>query len=45
MDKVTTDRLTEIAPQIKKFMDLHPDEQNWMILIVGRAEKRAIAFQ
>ena len=44
MDKATTDRLTEIAPQIKKFMDLHPDEQDWMILIVGRAEKRAIAI-
>jgi hypothetical protein len=43
MDTVTVERLTRLAPQIKKFMDLHPDEQEWMILIVGRAEKRAIA--
>ena len=44
MDKATTDHLTKIAPQIQKFMDLHPDEQDWMIFIVGRAERRAIAI-
>ncbi|MHC5825758.1 MAG: hypothetical protein ACYT04_60400 [Nostoc sp.] len=44
MDKVTTDRLTELAPAIGQFLTLHPDEQVWLFPLLGRAERRAIAI-
>lgn len=43
MDKITTDRLTRLAPKIQQFLDLHPDEQAWLYPLLGRAERRAIA--
>ncbi|MBH8564445.1 hypothetical protein I8748_20040 [Nostoc sp. CENA67] len=43
MDKVTADKLTELAPAIQQFLNLHPDEQAWLYPLLGRAEKRAIA--
>lgn len=42
MDKVTADRITEIAPSIQKFLDLAPEEQEWLFPLLGKAEKRAI---
>lgn len=42
MDKVTVDRLKQLAPLIQKFLDLHPDEQEWLLPLLGRAERRAI---
>lgn len=42
MDKITTDRLTHLAPNLAKFLDLHPDEQEWLLPLLGRAERRAI---
>jgi hypothetical protein len=43
MDKITSDRLAKLAPTIQQFLDLHPDEQAWLYLLLGRAERRAIA--
>ena len=43
MDKITTNRLTKLALTIQQFLDLHPDEQAWLYLLLGRAERRAIA--
>ena len=43
MDKITEDRLTKVALLLEKFLELHPDEQNWLYPLLGRAEKRAIA--
>ncbi|MBD2771217.1 sigma-70 region 4 domain-containing protein [Iningainema tapete] len=42
MDKVTADKLTEIAPSLAAFLELHPDEQKWLYPLLGRAEQRAI---
>lgn len=42
MDKVTTDRLQRLTPQLLKFLELHPDEQRWLFPLLGRAEQRAI---
>lgn len=44
MDKITSDRLAKLAPTIQQFLDLHPDEQAWLYLLLGRAERRAIAI-
>ena len=44
MDTTTVERLTRLAPYLQKFLQLHPYEQDWLILIMGRAERRAIAF-
>lgn len=43
MDTVTVERLKKLAPRIEQFLDLHPDEQSWLLLLLGRAERRAIA--
>ena len=44
MDKVTADRITQIAPLLERFLTLHPDEQQWLLPLLGRAERRAIAI-
>jgi hypothetical protein len=44
MDKVTVDRLNNLAPKIQQFLELHPDEQAWLYPLLGRAERRAIAI-
>lgn len=44
MDTATAARITELAANIEKFMSLHPDEQEWIYPMLGRAEKRAIAI-
>ena len=44
MDQVTVDRLRELAPLLQKFLDLHPDEQEWLMPLLGRAERRAVAI-
>ncbi|MUG92806.1 hypothetical protein F7734_10230 [Scytonema sp. UIC 10036] len=44
MDKVTADKLTRLAPSLEKFLQLHPDEQEWLLPLLGRAERRAIAI-
>ena len=44
MDKVTTDRLEKLAPLIQKFLELHPDEQEWLLPLLGKAERRAITI-
>lgn len=44
MDKITTDRLEQLAPLLEKFIQLHPDEQKWLLPLLGRAERRAIAI-
>jgi hypothetical protein len=43
MDSTTVERLKRLAPQIQQFLELHPDEQAWLLLLLGRAERRAIA--
>ncbi|MBD2060731.1 hypothetical protein NDI37_21805 [Funiculus sociatus GB2-A5] len=42
MDKTTADRLTDLAPMLGKFLSLHPDEQEWLLPLLGRAERRTI---
>ena len=42
MDKVTADKLERIAPLLEKFLELHPDDQQLLFPLLGRAEKRAI---
>jgi predicted Rossmann fold nucleotide-binding protein DprA/Smf involved in DNA uptake len=42
MNEATAKRLAEIAPLIEKFLDLHPDEQAWLLPLLGKAEKTAI---
>ena len=44
MDKITTDKLERVAPLIQKFIQLHPDEQEWLLPLLGKAERRAIAI-
>ncbi|MBD2006468.1 MULTISPECIES: hypothetical protein [Cyanophyceae] len=42
MEKATAERLTELAPKLGKFLDLHPDEQEWLLPLLGKAERRAV---
>lgn len=44
MDKVTEGRIERLAKSLQQFIELHPDEQEWLFPILGRAEKRAIAI-
>lgn len=44
MDQVTAERLKQLAPLIQKFIELHPDEQEWLLPLLGRAERRAVAI-
>jgi hypothetical protein len=44
MDNCTAGRLTKLAPQIQKYMELDDSEKEWLIFIVGKAERRAIAI-
>ncbi|MFM5887314.1 MAG: hypothetical protein ACKOQS_03320 [Dolichospermum sp.] len=44
MESRTVERLINIAPQIESFMELDELEKKWLIFIVGKAEKRAIAI-
>ena len=44
MDARTVERLINIAPQIERFMQIEESEKKWLFLIVGKAEKRAIAI-
>lgn len=43
MDKAVEERLEKITPQIQRFLELHPDDQEWLYPLLGRAERRAIA--
>lgn len=42
MNQDTADRLSKLSENLAKFLDLHPDEQDWLYPLLGRAEKRAI---
>jgi hypothetical protein len=42
LDKSTIDRIETLSPSIEKFLELHPDEQEWLYPMLGKAEKRCI---
>lgn len=42
MDKITCNRLEALAEKLEKFLELHPEEQEWLFPLLGRAEQRAI---
>lgn len=42
MNQDTADRLGELGENLNKFLELHPDDQDWIFPMLGRAEKRTI---
>ena len=42
MNQATADRLADLGENLDKFLELHPDEQEWIFPLLGRAEQRTI---
>lgn len=42
MNQATADRLGELSENLDKFLELHPDDQEWIFPLLGKPEQRTI---